>query len=133
LTSKPIFVVRFESYKGTQKKGKPKVALPLIGDVSGKRVLVVDDVCDTGETLRAAKELLRLYAPAEVKTATLFVKPGCSEFPDAWVEEADEWVLFPWEVGEVVREDPKALPLAEKATGVELGDILGNSEGSQGA
>ena len=92
-----IYVVRYKSYAKTKKVSKPVLTLPLVGDVSGKRVLLVDDVCDTGDTLIAAKELLRHYAPSKVVTATLFVKPSCKERPDFWLEETSEWVKFPWE------------------------------------
>ncbi len=92
-----IYVIRYKSYVKTKKVSKPVLVLPLIGDVSGKRVLLVDDVCDTGETLKAAKELLKQYNPSNVIVATLFVKPSCEERPEVWVEESDEWVEFPWE------------------------------------
>ncbi len=123
-----VFVVRFKSYSGTEKRGMPKVVLPLIGDVSGMRVLVVDDVCDTGDTLKAAKELLRLYSPKEVKTATLFLKPRCEERPDFWVEETEEWVAFPWDAFELLRERPSTKRSLEAKLGVKL-DLLGKGEG----
>ncbi len=92
-----IYVIRYKSYVKTKKVGKPILVLPLIGDVSGKRVLLVDDICDTGDTLKAAKELLKQYNPSDVKVATLFIKPSCEEVPEFWVEKSDEWVEFPWE------------------------------------
>jgi len=92
-----IYVIRYKSYVKTKKVGKPILVLPLIGDVSGKRVLLVDDICDTGDTLKAAKELLKQYNPSDVKVATLFIKPSCEETPEFWIEKSDEWVEFPWE------------------------------------
>ncbi len=92
-----VYVIRYKSYVKTRKVGKPILVLPLIGDVSGKRVLLVDDICDTGDTIKAAKELLKQYNPSDVKVATLFIKPSCEEVPEFWIEKSDEWVEFPWE------------------------------------
>ena len=92
-----IYVIRYKSYVKTKKVGKPVLTLPLVGNINGKRVLLVDDICDTGDTLKAAKDLLKQYNPSEVLVATLFIKPSCEERPEFWMEESDEWVEFPWE------------------------------------
>ncbi len=63
-----------------------------------KRVLVVDDISDSGETLKAIMELLNSKHPeVEFKTATLFYKKTSTYEPDFWVNEADEWIDFFWE------------------------------------
>ncbi len=64
--------------------------------IAGKRVIVVDDIAVTGETLQsAAQEAKRLGATA-VKTATLFVH-GSSQRPDFFVLETDDLILNPWD------------------------------------
>lgn len=55
---------------------EPVITYPIIHDLRGRNVLVVDDVADTGKTLTTARDLLRLYGAREVRTATLYVKPG---------------------------------------------------------
>ena len=72
------------------------VAGRLVDAAGRKRVLVVDDIAVTGETLRlAAQEALRLGA-SMVKTATLFVH-GASHRSDYFVLETDELILNPWD------------------------------------
>ncbi|WP_243666043.1 phosphoribosyltransferase [Vulcanisaeta sp. JCM 16159] len=66
-------------------------------------MLVVDDVTDTGKTLAVARDILRFYGAREVRTATLYVKPWSKIKPDYYVGTTDKWILFPWEVGEVIR------------------------------
>jgi hypoxanthine phosphoribosyltransferase len=53
-------------------------------------VLVIDDIADSGNTLKELNYLRR--------RATLFVnKERCKHYPDFFVEETDEWVVFPYE------------------------------------
>jgi len=124
-----IYVLRIKSYAGIGKRGKAKVLVPLIGDVEGKRVLLVDDVCDSGATLALAKEYLKFYSPSDVLTATLYVKPSCSERPDFWAKETEKWIVFPWDAIETLREDPTVKETLQRRLGVNL-DLLGNGEGS---
>jgi xanthine phosphoribosyltransferase len=66
------------------------------GDVT--RVLVVDDISDSGETLDAImKHLSAKYSNIEFKSATLFYKKTSIYEPHFWVNEADEWIDFFWE------------------------------------
>ncbi|TAJ44973.1 phosphoribosyltransferase [Methanofollis fontis] len=74
------------------------IRYPLAAEISGQSVLIVDDVTDTGETLRLAADYLRARNPREVRTAVLIHKgtsdlqPGYhAEYADAW-----QWVIFPW-------------------------------------
>jgi hypoxanthine phosphoribosyltransferase len=69
-----------------------------------KRVLIVDDVSDSGRTLQTAIELIKLYGAKEVRTATLYVKPRTILYPDYYYAETTEWIVFPWEYGETLRE-----------------------------
>ncbi len=75
---------------------QPALLTPMPAAVAGKRVLIVDEIAATGETLRvAAEEALQLGAAA-VRTATLFVH-GASQRPDYFVLETDELILNPWD------------------------------------
>ncbi len=68
-------------------------------DLEGaQRVLVVDDIVDSGMTLRALIDRLRRENPGSLfKTASLFYKPTASVQPDYSVREAKEWIDFFWE------------------------------------
>jgi xanthine phosphoribosyltransferase len=69
-------------------------------DFSGvERVLVVDDIVDSGETLRVIMEHFRRTNPeVTFKTASLFYKPSACMQPDYTLKEAKEWIHFFWEV-----------------------------------
>lgn len=95
--------VRF--YKGVGERGeKPVITYPVVHDVRDKDVLVVDDVADTGRTLETAVADLRLRGARSVKTAVLFLKPKSIVIPDFYVEIAESWVVFPWELCSFLRE-----------------------------
>jgi hypoxanthine phosphoribosyltransferase len=65
-------------------------------DLKGKRVLVVDDVCQTGKTLIKAKRLAKRAGAKDVRSATLVVRPGGAR-PDFHSLETDSLVLFGWD------------------------------------
>jgi len=66
------------------------------GDVT--RVLVVDDISDSGETLDSImKHLNTKYRDIEFQSATLFYKKTSIYEPHFWVNEADDWIDFFWE------------------------------------
>lgn len=65
-------------------------------DLRGKRVLVVDDVCQTGATLAKATRLAKKAKAKEVRSATLVVRPRGAR-PDFHAIETDELVLFGWD------------------------------------
>ena len=71
-----------------------------IPDVShAKRVLIVDDIVDSGETMREILKVLNNKFPnVEFKLATLFYKNTAVIKPDYSVREANEWIDFFWEI-----------------------------------
>jgi len=80
-----------------------KIGEPPPPTVEGKIVLLVDDVADTGESLRAAYECLKAKGARQVETAVLHVKPWRKFHPSFFVRETDAWVVYPWELGEFLR------------------------------
>jgi xanthine phosphoribosyltransferase len=68
----------------------------LFGDVS--RILVVDDIADSGDTLKAVMQELACGSSDIVfKSATLFYKKTSIYEPNFWINEAKEWIDFFWE------------------------------------
>ena len=62
------------------------------------RVLVVDDIADSGDTLKAVMEYLSdKYKDIEFRSATLFYKRTSVYEPHFWINEATEWIDFFWE------------------------------------
>ena len=62
-------------------------------------ILIVDDVCDSGETLKYIVNLFNNYDITNIKTATIHVKPRRSFQPDFYVTEVPDncWLVYPWE------------------------------------
>lgn len=63
--------------------------------IKGKRVLVVDDVADSGRTLALVLDLLR-EAGADARSAVLYSKSASVIAPDFVWRRTDEWIVFPW-------------------------------------
>jgi hypothetical protein len=77
--------------------GKASIRYPLKVDLTGKKILVVDDITDSGESMIVSIDFLKSLNPKEIKTAAaLHIKT--SKFkPDYYGEEIDwKWVTFPW-------------------------------------
>ena len=92
--------LKMEHYVGTaEKSGEPTVRYDVPeGSVAGKDVLVIDDIADTGGSIRHADEYIRERNPNSVRTATLQLL-GTSDFePDYVGEHLSEWkwVVYPW-------------------------------------
>lgn len=97
--------IKVEHYAaGAQKRGPARVKFPLTTDVRDRRVLVVDDVNDSGETLAATLAHLRGASPAAIKSAVLHSKQVSSFRPDFLARAVTQWrwILYPWAVMEDV-------------------------------
>lgn len=79
------------------------------GVIRDRKVLIADEVADTGHTLMLAKSLLDLIGAAEVKTAVLHLKTTSRFTPDYYAEKVEEWVWisYPWSRYEDLREFKK--------------------------
>jgi len=96
--------VTAEFYVGVaETKGKPVITQPVSVSVKGKKVLVVDDVADTGESLRLVRSHLGERGATEIKIATIYYKPWSVLIPDYYEKETSSWIIFPWERKETVR------------------------------
>jgi hypoxanthine phosphoribosyltransferase len=62
----------------------------------GKKILLVDEITSSGETLRMALASLRDRGPTEVRTATSFTRPGGYQ-PNYVALETDATIIFPWD------------------------------------
>jgi len=80
-----------------QRLDEPVILSPALDapSLAGKRVLVVDDVSDSGRTLRLVVDIIR-NAGADVRSACLYSKPGTVLEPDHVWRRVDGWITFPW-------------------------------------
>lgn len=74
--------IKLSSYVGTQSTGTVLVPLGLTSDVSGRRVIICEDIVDTGNTIVALKELLYSKGAKDVKICTMLTKPEIYKKPD---------------------------------------------------
>jgi hypoxanthine phosphoribosyltransferase len=103
-----------------EKKKKPEILFPFNAEIMGLKVLVVDDVSDSGNSLIAVKKYILEKDVAAVRIATLHHKPWSNYKPDYYAEEVDKWIIYPWESRESIKDLVKLL--SEK--GVSLKDII---------
>lgn len=103
--------IRVEHYRARTKAPEAHIKYPLNASVDDLRILVVDDVSDTGESFVAALEHIRQRGePAEIRTCALQHKTVSSFVPDYYAHEINEWrwVTYPWAViedlGELIKE-----------------------------
>ena len=75
-----ITVIRMKSYIGTHSTGEVQMISGLHEDISGRTVVIVEDIVDTGFTLLQLKEMLQECNPAEIKVATLLFKPDSLKY-----------------------------------------------------
>jgi len=98
LSIRRLASLQIEFYSGVKNRlGPPKIVFPLNADVHGLRALVVDDVSDSGNSLKVAKEHVAGRGASEVRVATLHVKPWTAFMPDYYASEVDAWIVYPWE------------------------------------
>lgn len=83
------------------RSNKPVIIQSLPIDVSSENVLLFDDVAESGDTLKMAKEYLSLCGANTVTTAVLFIKEWIKVKPDFYGDSTDAWVIFPHEIREM--------------------------------
>ncbi len=93
--------------------------------VRGKKVLLVDDICVAGRTLKIATEEIKKLGAKEIMTATLAVHHG-SVYPDYYILETDGLIVWPWDRDIIIGEgmwmiNPEYLEVMKKVQGYEPG------------
>lgn len=98
LDTRAVYTIAAESYEGTAQKELQIRYVPNIW-LSNKKVLLVDEIAETGNTLHGVRNaLVQFCAAGNIKTATLAANTAtCTRTPDFFVLEASCWVVFPWE------------------------------------
>ncbi|MBE6302723.1 MAG: hypoxanthine phosphoribosyltransferase [Bacteroidales bacterium] len=71
-----VSFVRVSSYEGTTTTGKVKQLIGLNENIEGRTLVIVEDIIDSGITMREMLRMLKEKNPADVRVASLFVKPG---------------------------------------------------------
>jgi uncharacterized protein len=98
LDVKSCYLVNIEFYTGIDERREEPIVLPPrldLAEAQDARVLVVDDVADTGHTLARVAELLHERV-AESRTAVLYEKPRSLIRCEYVWQRTDAWIEFPW-------------------------------------
>ena len=111
---KAIGTMNLEFYTGLGETLDEPQVLPPLMDVSaldGKKVLVVDDVADSGKTLKKVMELIdedglsldgKTHAKVDARSVVIYKKPASIIEPDYIWRKTALWINFPWSVLPVV-------------------------------
>lgn len=104
LDIKEVANIRVEFYEDLLlTRERPSITQEVSLDVRGKRILLCDDVADTGKSLKIASDYLKNKGVSEIKISTLHLKPTSIVCPDYYVSETDAWIIYPWEVFETIK------------------------------
>jgi len=98
LSVKNLYLVNVEFYNGVGSTLDMPVMLPPVPsvvDFSAKKVLIADDVADTGKTLELVRDFLAGQV-AEVRSAVVYQKPHSLVQCDYVWKRTDRWINFPW-------------------------------------
>jgi hypoxanthine phosphoribosyltransferase len=96
--------IQIKSYRTiAEPEIEPLITQRLTTSITNKKVLLVDDIADSGKTLKAAKMYLQEHKAKDIKIATLYAKPTSEIEPDFYEKKTSKWVVFPWEMKETLR------------------------------
>lgn len=70
-----VVSIKLTSYEGTSSTGRVRQAMGLTGDIRGRRVIIVEDIVDTGNTIVSLKQILADAGACESRVCTLLFKP----------------------------------------------------------
>lgn len=117
--------VKAEFYLGVaETKGEPTLTQPVSTAVLGKKVLIVDEVADTGKSLKLVKEHIIKKGAAEARIVTVYYKPWSIVMPDYYEKKTSRWIVFPWETKETIRKILKKCTQKEKLVDEETAKLV---------
>lgn len=128
---KDCFTIKVDHWGLTAAKdGQAKLTQKLNVDLTGKKVLIVDDITDTGQSMELAKKHIEELYPKEIKTATLIHLNNSKYVPDFFGYKRDwAWIIFPWNnredlvnlIKKIIAEETKAVSEIKANLNVNFG------------
>ena len=99
LVVRRIYTVGIEFYEDAEKKKQPKIYQRLTEQLTDQTILIIDDIVDSGESMKLAVEEVKLLSPKEIFTCTLYYKQNSIYKPNFYGKSVcDEvWFKYPWE------------------------------------
>ena len=105
LYTSAMFNIRIEYYSSIGTKGEsPIVTQPLAMSLEGKKILLIDEVADTGDSLLYAIEHVKNLGAEVIKSAVLHLKPTSKVTPEYYISMTSSWTVYPWELRESIIE-----------------------------
>lgn len=95
--------VRVSHYTaGSDKEETARLSSPLCMNIEGLKVLLIDDLTDTGDTIEVALQHIRTFNPLEIRVGVLQHKKQSMLRPDFYAEKLIKWrwIIYPWAVVE---------------------------------
>ena len=124
LETRDFAIITMEYYTGIERKTQePILKQCLHAQLTGKKVLLVDDVSDCGRSLQLAKKHLEQQNAKEIRVATIYSKPGTITKPDYYEKETSLWIVFPWEGRETMRKIMEKTE-GKRAVRQEIGELV---------
>lgn len=113
--NKQLYVIKADFSK-TQTSGqnqdlrsRPVLSQRIKRTLKGLKILVVDEMTVSGETLKLVSEYLTTKKPKQVKYAVLYKQPWSQFKPDYYGHVLKQWPLYPWKELRNIRRDPRSL------------------------
>jgi hypoxanthine phosphoribosyltransferase len=69
------FVIKLASYQGTESTGQVQTLIGLNNSIENRHVIIIEDIVDTGNTVKKILELVKDHKPASIQILTLLFKP----------------------------------------------------------
>jgi hypoxanthine phosphoribosyltransferase len=116
--------------RDSETRAAPGVSDDMPKELAGKRVLVVDDICSSGDSLELASRLAKAVGAAKVKTAALVNRPH-GETPDYAALTTETFFVFPWDYQAVVEDarfDQRRAAKSSRRRGGKPGDPVSGDD-----
>ena len=125
LSNPNVANVRAEFYLGVEEtSNEPTLTQPVSIGVRDKRILIVDEVADTGKSSRLVKDYIIQEGAKEAKIVTVYYKPWSIVKPDYCAKETSDWIVFPWEIKETLRKIIEKCREERRPVEVETGKLV---------
>lgn len=99
-----LATLRVVHYNGIgQRLPQPTILQSHLPRIDKKRVLLFDNIADTGKTLSLTVNYLKMCGAQTITTAVLFYKKCASLIPDFYASQTDAWIIFYFEIVETVK------------------------------
>lgn len=119
----PITTFTISTYKDFKQHKVPEITLKIGNKLHNKKIILVDDVSDTGKTFIRGIEYLKSLGADHIRTASPFIKPWTKFIPDYYDREIDKWIIFPFDMRESVDTITRNLK-KEKYSGLKIRNHL---------